>query len=191
MSSIEENINEDDLLEKFFENMTFDEINNTSLSFACEIENFELVRYLVEKGESINYFCTVDDGWCGCNGHPECGRRHIPLLIAISKNNIEITKYLINNGADIRKTQSLYVSGFSGFGCLNIMHSEYFEMLKYLDEIDFGLDNEELNFLLKLKSKEQSDLLREELIAKYHSPENIEQWSVYYNKPFDEVIEIM
>ena len=41
------------------------------------------------------------------------------------------------------------------------------------------------------KCKERSDLLREGLIQKYHSPENIEQWSVYYNKPFDEVIEIM
>ena len=41
------------------------------------------------------------------------------------------------------------------------------------------------------KCKERSDLLREGLIQKYHSPENIEQWSVYLNKPFDEVIEIM
>jgi hypothetical protein len=33
--------------------------------------------------------------------------------------------------------------------------------------------------------------LKEELVAKYYSPENIEKWSVTYNKPFDEVIEVM
>ena len=41
------------------------------------------------------------------------------------------------------------------------------------------------------KSKDRSNFLREELIAKYMSPENIEKWGLAYNKPFDEIIEIM
>jgi hypothetical protein len=45
--------------------------------------------------------------------------------------------------------------------------------------------------LVKIKPKERSDVLREELIAKYHSPENIEQWSIYLHKSFDETIEVM
>lgn len=45
--------------------------------------------------------------------------------------------------------------------------------------------------IIKIKSKERSLLLIEDLLAKYHSPENIEQWSVMLNKPFDEVMEIM
>lgn len=46
------------------------------------------------------------------------------------------------------------------------------------------------NAIMKL-CKERSSILKEELVAKYMNPENIEQWSVYLNKPWDEVIEIM
>ena len=41
------------------------------------------------------------------------------------------------------------------------------------------------------KAKEHSDLLKEDLIKKYYSPENIEKWSVTYNKDFDEVQDLM
>jgi Leucine-rich repeat (LRR) protein len=43
----------------------------------------------------------------------------------------------------------------------------------------------------KKRHKARCDILKEELVAKYYSPENIEKWSVTYNKPFDEVIEVM
>jgi hypothetical protein len=43
----------------------------------------------------------------------------------------------------------------------------------------------------KKRHKSRCDLLREELIAKYWRPENIEKWSITYNKDFDEVIDIM
>jgi ankyrin repeat protein len=75
-------------------------------------------------------------------------------------------------------------------------------LLDYEADIDLVQNNKDKNELKKIynenivsvrlkKSKERSDLLREELTAKFHSPENIEKWSVYLNKPFDEVIEVM
>jgi hypothetical protein len=43
----------------------------------------------------------------------------------------------------------------------------------------------------KKRHKVRCDLLKEDLIKKYYSPENIEKWSITYNKDFDEIQDIM
>jgi hypothetical protein len=43
----------------------------------------------------------------------------------------------------------------------------------------------------KKRHKVRCDILREELVANYWRPENIEKWSITYNKDFDEVVDIM
>jgi ankyrin repeat protein len=84
--------------------------------------------------------------------------------------------------------------------------TSYFDIvLKLLEcgaDIDLVQNDEAKNALKKIydenivsirlkKAKERSDVLREELIAKYYAPENIEKWGVAYDKPFDEIQEIM
>jgi ankyrin repeat protein len=128
--------------------------------------------------------------------------------------NEQNIKNLLDNGANINlkdkdgntalsiyfyksEKEKKYIYGYSKF---------YFDivltLLDYEADIDLVQNNESKNALKKIynenivsirikQAKERSNILREELIAKYYSPENIEKWGVAYGKDFDEIQEIM
>ena len=152
------------------------------------VPNIEKIKFLVEHGANVNsedeygetfiYKC-IDTlmYFKEYNYIPTLpslfGSPNIPVSVDYGINELlEIIKYLISKGADI------YL--FTTAGC---RLGRFEEIKPYIMKI--------YNEYMFEKSKERSDILREGLIQKYMSPENIEQWSMYYNKPFDEVIEIM
>ena len=61
------------------------------LGLACTYGNVDVVAYLLDKGESIEY--KAKDS----NGTPNSG--HPPLTMACFNGNIDIVKYLIQRGA--------------------------------------------------------------------------------------------
>lgn len=65
--------------------------NNTILNIAIEYNRFEIITYLVENGSQVNL-------------DPELINRGIlsPIVKAVESDNLEITKFLINNGAIIQ-----------------------------------------------------------------------------------------
>jgi ankyrin repeat protein len=166
------------LIKNHFDVNADDDYNFELLSIVCEKGYFEILKLLIEKGADVN---AKNDNYA------------LKLLsIACEEGYFEIAKLLIEKGADVN------AKDYHGYKALDYTYKiEIFNLL-----LDNGADisshllvTKDNNCMLKKyymsKSKERSDLLREELIKKYYSPENIDKWSVYYNKPFDEVQEIM
>ena len=86
-----------DLIDKGADIKVIDGDLNNLLVFAVASENFEMVKYLVEKGAKIkadigrfNFTPMSEAGWSG---------------------NLEIMKYLVKNGGDINEENISYVSG--------------------------------------------------------------------------------
>ena len=165
------------LIKNHFDVNVDDDYNFKLLSIVCEKGHFEILNLLIEKGADVN---AKNDNYA------------LKLLsIACEEGHFEIAKLLIDNGADVNAKDKY------GYRALDYTYNiKIFNLL-----LDNGADINPLlvtmynNCMLKkyfmYKSKERSVLLKEELIAKYYSPENIEKWSVTYNKPFDDVIEVM
>lgn len=57
---------------------------------ACEAENFELIRLLVEHGANVNLRRKEGNYWCDT-----------PLITSVQFRNIPIARYLIQHGADV------------------------------------------------------------------------------------------
>jgi hypothetical protein len=142
-----------------------DRYGNTLLFYYIN-DDIEMCNFLIENKINVNeknkYGHTALCQQLKFLNVQRIRSRHIYNYI--DHKAIYTIRYLINKGADI----DLIV---------NKDHKK--EVMKYYND-----------YIIK-NSKERSDVLREELISKYHSPENIEKWSVMLNKPFDEVIEIM
>lgn len=161
---------------------------------ACKINAFNIVKYFVDKGLDPN---VVPERW-----YWQYQQNPTPLFYAIKNENFEMVKYLVENGAYLHIPDFLYDDSID---CESYdIEDEYlldyeilqecknFEIIHYLIEKDMiskGLDIFEK--YITFKSKERSYSLREELIAKYYSPENIEKWSDVYGKDFDEVQDLM
>ena len=165
----------------------------TDIREFMELKTYEIVKYLIKNSiehPNIN----------GSTFEPTA------LYYAVEDNNLEMVKFLVENGATIWIIDSSNIKDFDDSPAFkgNIEYFEVFEYLfnnyiesRYHNTGEIALKKEdscickEYEKLKILKSKKRSDLLREELIAKYHSPENIEKWSIYFNKPFDEVLEVI
>ncbi len=110
------------------------------------------------------------------------------LYSACESANEEMIKFIVDKSLDIIRNNSHIIQVFFDRNLI----SDKISMIQYF--ISKGLDLSSFECYTEYiieKSKERSDVLRESLISKYYSPENIEKWSVYLNKPFDEVIEVM
>ena len=72
---------------------------NTLLHYACLTDNLPLVKYLIEKGISIN-------------SENKCNET--PLFVACKKNKKRIIEYLIDKGADaMKKNKRLFIFIFT------------------------------------------------------------------------------
>lgn len=115
--------------------------------------------------------------------------RHIKNINNISKNKKNLLEYCLNiSGLKAVEEILPYLS----YSDLILQLSEFKHFIHYKDEIMNVYNIYEK--MKMVKAKERSDLLREELIAKYLSPQNIEKWALcleYNSKSFDEIIEIM
>jgi ankyrin repeat protein len=148
------------------------------LSTAILFGHTETVKFLLEKGANIEAKDKYGD---------------TALIRAICGGYTEIVKLLLEKGANIKfKDKYGYTPLKSALG------RRYTEIVKLL--LDRGADIDNLgkrdnDYILKNyyipKAKERSEVLKEELIKKYYSPENIEKWSLAYNKDFDEVQDLM
>ena len=159
-----------------------DKNNNGETPLLTACNKYEIVKLLIEHGANVNlkdkYGHTVLDCYMTELSYI---KKYYKKIEDIEKYT-NIVKYLISKGADINllsKEYRHYPNNFLGTVEVTSITEIKKEAMKYYEEVMIE------------KSKERSDLLKEELIAKYHSPENIEKWSVYYNKPFDEVLEVM
>ena len=150
---------------------------------AAEINAFNVVKYFVEKGLDPNIIFY--SGW------------HEPspsaLYCAIQNNNFQMVKYLIENGASIyigkdykiehdddehdEEDESSYCHYEDEYE--ENIECENFEIISYLLEKNmiakFSNLRDKYDEIIKIKSKERSLLLIEDLLSKYHSPENIEK----------------
>jgi ankyrin repeat protein len=197
------------LLEKG-SNIEFNKICCSALSAAISSTNIETVKFLLEKVANIEFknsgttalITAMLEGHTeivkfllekGANIEAKDKYGNTALIRAICGGHIEIVKLLLEKGANIK------IKDDYGNTPLKLaLGKRRIEIVKLL--LDRGADIDNLGqrdneYILKNyyipKAKEHSELLKEELVAKYYSPENIEKWSLYYNKPFDEVIEVM
>lgn len=173
---------------------------NSALYFAIKHESYSTIKYLIKKGAKL-YDGLFEDEYFYKIYYTDILEILVtkPLGRSSEKIKTKMLSELYDRYSTIPSLPSLpYLPGMS----------EKEEKYIFLSKISFenGIDiniykhrnstNKELltkiynDYIIK-KSKKRSDLLREELVAKYHSPENIEKWSVYLNKTFDEVIEVM
>ena len=99
----------------------------TALMIACDYEKEEIVELLIEGGANVN------EGTIGSYPPP-------PIIFAVTKGNIEITKLLIINGADVNKTNNSSLSPLM----IAILrdYSELTELI-YANIDDFNYTNEE------------------------------------------------
>ena len=105
---------------KTFENTIFLNINDKLIDAIYFDNKVIKVKKLIESGADINYIDTSNDNMT-------------PLMVSIVRNRIEITKYLIENGAD---TNSQDVDGKTPLMYAGSMNS--FEMVQLL--IEAGVD---------------------------------------------------
>jgi ankyrin repeat protein len=124
-------INEEVLkkIKKKVENKTIDinfqlDDGRSGLIIACNLNNFEYVKYFVERGINVN---LKDNEF-----------KNSALLVSICHGNLEITKYLIENGADINSKNNIGDTALH-FACME----GHFETVKYLHEK--GMDLNEKN----------------------------------------------
>jgi hypothetical protein len=117
----------------------------------------------------------------------------------LEEKMIKTVEFYISYGININKKYDRYeetiltnavVGKFPRFTIFLIENGLTMDEEKYRPD-DIKFYNECYDKYMKFKSKERSDLLREDLVMKYYSPENIEKWGLKFNKPFDEVQEIM
>jgi len=66
--------------------MGIDDCNNTSLSLACDISNYEIAKILIDKGVSVNKTSNYGTS---------------PLFNACKKDNVKLVNLLLENGADV------------------------------------------------------------------------------------------
>ena len=129
---------------------------------ACFNGHFEIANLLITEGADINIQNSTG---------------FTSLTFACEKGHFEISELLIYNDADV------YVKNHHGKMASDYLNSnlrrKLEECLKYNKKYYMS------------KAKDRSNLLREELVSKYWSPENIKKWSLAFNKDFDEVFEIM
>lgn len=158
---------------------------------AVRINALNVVKYLIEEEKAdINRCIILGDS--------------PPLVFAIRNNNLEMVKYMVEHGAHINHHFYRHNDNNDIEECFEAYESDIdwiYKECNSLEIIDYLLEKNIIDTnskiykkykkMIMIKAKQRSDLLREELIAKYHSPENIEKYSVYLNKPFDEVMEIM
>jgi ankyrin repeat protein len=163
---------------------------DTPLLCACAYKKIEIIKFLIENGANLNDKDLEEGNTVLIHAFPD----------------IDTVRLLIDNGADVnsknksKETALIYLSEILNIERLHKKSKEdCFNIIKLLidrgADINHLLDNKDNNYILKKyymsKAKETSNLLREELIAKYYCPENIEKWSITYNKPFDEIQDIM
>ncbi|WIH81251.1 ankyrin repeat domain-containing protein [Brachyspira pilosicoli] len=70
-----------------------DDYNYTPLMIAAAINDYDMVKFLVEKGADVN-----------AKTHFEYSSVETPLLLSLDNENSSVAEYLINNGADINVT---------------------------------------------------------------------------------------
>ena len=70
-----------------------DDYDYTPLMIAAAINDYDIVKFLVEKGADVN-----------AKTHFEYSSVETPLLLSLYNENSSIAEYLINNGADINVT---------------------------------------------------------------------------------------
>jgi hypothetical protein len=174
----------DKIIEYIIMRHTHDEIKEEYIDVDVEtaviINALNVVKYLIEEKEADINRCII------LGGSP-------PLVFAIGNNNLEMVKYMVDHGAHINhdSKNSSYKDEIEYIykQCNSI------EIIEYLLQKNIIDNNSKIykkyEEMIKMKTKERSDLLREELVSKYHSPENIEKWSLMLNKPFDETIDVM
>lgn len=116
--------------------------NNTPLMEACEKNNTEIIKLLVERGADINK-----------RTH---GSISYPLIAVLINGNYEMAWYLIEHGADVLVSNydiaSIYSNSvpeaiLSGFGTLSKQDKEQqYELMKYVIEKGASLDPSHENY---------------------------------------------
>jgi hypothetical protein len=174
---------------------------NSALYFAIKHESHSAIKYLITKGAKLYDSLFEDD-----NFYKICYTDILEILITkpLERSSEKIKTKMLSELYDIYSIPIL--PSLPGMSYEEEKEKEekynFISQLSFENGIDINiykhknLKNKELltqkynNYILQ-KSKERSDLLREELVSKYHSPGNIEKWSVYLHKSFDETIEVM
>lgn len=176
---------------------------NSALYFAVKHESHSAIKYLITKGAKL-YDSLFDDD----NFYKICYDDILEILVTkpLGRSSEKIKTKILSELYEIYTIP--YLPCLSNLPSLPNMRVNKEEEYNFISKLTFenGIDiniykhrnsmNKELltkkyNDYILQKCKERSDVLREELVAKYHSPENIEKWSLYLNKPFDETIEVM
>lgn len=78
--------------------------SRTPLFYATELNNIEAVKYFIEQGADVNkdgVLCGPKVKWL------ECVLKNKPLHIAVRESYADITKILIENGADVNMENTL------------------------------------------------------------------------------------
>jgi ankyrin repeat protein len=174
-------------------------LGNTALHFAIKNDHYAAIYILLKKGAKLNHKNNEKVSPLDILYEKDKGKNyylHLTMCIIIALLEFNNFQYLNVEEMNTTLKLSLSVYKYSSekdqileIMTILILNGANIDLISDKDLKEYLLAK--YNEMIIKKSKERSKILREELTAKYHSPENIEQWSVYYNKPFDEVIEIM
>ncbi len=131
-----------------------------ALESACENKQFEMVKYLIEKGADVNIDVIKDK---------DDTRKNAPLIAATSNNDLEMIDYLIDHGARITQDilfSSAFCSAMSDNGTFaNYVGKHRVEISEQTEKKirDFDLTNAiEIIDKMKLRDKLESKLQEKE-----------------------------